>query len=63
MVMVQGSGTNGDGRRKYTFPRFDWVIVKTGDAVKEGQALIQRYDTLGGRFQWRYGRWPSCGRC
>ncbi len=39
--------------RDYHFSRFDSITVKQGEVVKAGQELIQRHDTIGGRFRWR----------
>jgi hypothetical protein len=46
-------GSDPDQPRVYRFSRFDKVIVKTDDVVKQGQALIQRHDTVVERFLWR----------
>ena len=51
IVRIEG-GQPGE-YRNYHFSRFDSVTVKEKDTVKLGQALIQRHDTLGGRFRWR----------
>ena len=51
--IVRVQGVQPEERYQYRLSKWDKVLVKTGDTVKEGQPLIQRYDTLGGRFQWR----------
>lgn len=52
IVKVTGRSTLSE-QREYRFSRFDSLVVKTGDAVKVGQELIERHDTILDRLSWR----------
>ena len=52
-VTNPGAPEGNVGKREYRFSKFDPLAVKAGDSVKEGQALIERHNSLGDRFRWR----------
>ncbi len=53
IVTVNGTGVDGQKSVVYRFSRFEKLMVETGEMVTAGQALIDPYNTLGARFQWR----------
>lgn len=52
IVKVTSPSAPGE-QREYRFSRFDPLAVQDSEAVKAGQALIERHNTLWDRFRWR----------
>ncbi len=51
--IVHVSANPSEDVREYRFSKFERLVVKTGDAVKVGQSLIMRHNSISERFRWR----------
>ena len=56
-VTRQGATEAKDSKREYRFSKFDPLAVEPDDWVREGQALIERHNSLWDRFCWRVRPW------